>query len=260
MTAETQTRVNRPLVVELVGSPGAGKTTLVAGIKASLARSGLVVATPNENVRDFTRRKGLGRMVPGGLARPLLWLLYRWGSQAAALKYLAVHPRLAWLVISTATRRPSDSLARARRPLHWFLRLLGTHQHLLKRGRAGEVIVLDEGFLHKAVQLFSSPVEKPASDSVATYVAGIPATDLVIHVSAPVATCANRVRLRGVWPRLGEIGDEQLSAFIANAHDTVELAVAAARTMGRTVVTLDNGGELPESAGYDAALHTLVSL
>lgn len=258
MTAEPRLRltITRPITIEVVGAPGAGKTSLIPVLSSALIAMGFAVHTPNECARLFASRGRFGSVI-GRLpvvGNPLLWRLYRLQAGVTAFGHLAFHPSLARQLWRAALARPHGAEAKARRPGHWFMRLLGTHFFLLRRARPGEIVVYDEGFLHKSVQLHASPVEAARTDLVAAYVSQTPVTDLVIHVVAPPSLCEHRIASRGVWPRLVHLADASIASFIANAHQTIVVAVDEATRLGRTVVTVDNSSALPTDEALEELL------
>lgn len=237
------------MVIEVAGPPGAGKTTLVEAVLDGCRSAGLQPYTVVEAARVFARRTLAGRAVatlPPQLARRGLWGVYRMGSALGAARLAASHPALTRYVVASQWRRPRAAATASRQVLYWYYRTAGDYAFLRAKGRPHEVLVVDEGFVHRAVQLHASTVERPTSRAVATYVRLLPAFDLLVAVHAPVAVCADRVRARGVWPRMRQRAHE-LDRFVASAHDAAELAVAAARHQGRRVVDVDNDDDLQVS-------------
>lgn len=259
MGTETARETRRviPAVVELVGAPGAGKTTLLPGVLAACREAGLTPYTVVDAARPFAARTVAGRIthavVPRGARRNTLWALFLGFRGISAIVFVVRHPRLARYVANTAHRRPAGADARARKVLHWYVRLAGSYRFLLSRGRADEALILDEGFVHRAVQLLASSVETPNAGRIDGYAALIPRPDLLIHVRAPIDLCEERVRSRGVWGRFDGKDPRALSRFVANAHRATDLIVDAARERGWPLVAIDNDGRDPAAAVIEAA-------
>jgi Ser/Thr protein kinase RdoA (MazF antagonist) len=164
-----------------------------------------------------------------------------------ALRLAHRHPGLVLHVVRSQRGRPPDADAGRRRVAYWFFRMAGAHLFLRRHGRAGEVLILDEGYVHRTVQLHSSAVEHPDPARITDYVAALPLTDLVVVVRAPVDQCQERVRHRGVWRPLAHRSPDEIDRFVANAHEAVRLATTAVRAAGRAVIEVDNAGDLADA-------------
>jgi hypothetical protein len=77
----------------------------------------------------------------------------------------------------------------ARRVLYWYFRTAGAYEFLRRHARPGEAVIIDEGFVHRAVQLHASCVERPAPRQIASYVRSVPRADLTVVVHAPTHIC-----------------------------------------------------------------------
>jgi len=213
---------------------------------------GLAPATVIDAARPFVARTPVGwvvdRLAPASWRRQALWVLYLGFRGTSAVGFAMRHVDLARYVVESARRRPAAADRRGRRVLHWYVRLAGSYRFMVERGRVGEALVLDEGFAHRAVQLHASPVEVPDAGRIERYTGLIPRPDLLVHVRAPVDVCEERVRSRGAWSRFRGKDPNQLSRFIANAHQATVLVAEAANARGWNIVEIDNEGGDPASS------------
>jgi adenylate kinase len=242
-----------PRVIEFVGAPGAGKSTLLPIVAQVCRDAGYEPATVVASARGLAARTRPGRVlvrcVPAGRVRAAaLWALFRVASGAATLRQIGATWPLCRDVVRSQRGRPAAADVRDRRVRYWFARLLGAHGLFLAQGRPGEVLVLDEGYVHRVVQLFASSVEVPENSVVRRYLALVPEPDVLVVVEAPIGRCVERVRARGPWSRFGHRPPEDLAAFVANAHTATTAAAAVARARGWVVVTVHNDGDDPEPA------------
>ena len=235
----------RARVIEVTGAPGAGKTTLLPALAAGCTAAGMRPYTIVDAARPFAARTVIGRLVarlPGRVGRAGLWAVFRTMSAAHTVLFIARHPRLTGTVLATQRGRPPRASAAERRVVYWYLRLMGSYSFLRARARAAEVLILDEGFVHRTVQLFSSSVETPSAHAIDRYVAHIPRPDLVVHVEATPASCRARIRARGRRDHLADRSGDHLDRFVANAHQTVGLTVGAVRRRHWPVAAVPNDG------------------
>lgn len=235
-----------PTVVELVGTPGAGKTTVARELIAMLREAGAEAGTIVDAARPHAAATIPGRLVnavaPQRLRSPLQWqVFYGYGMLGAAGFWLADRA-LARHVVRSERARALPSASK-RHTLFWFFQLAGRRRFLTKRPRVGEVLVVDDGFLHRSVALHASPDETPDPAAVARYVDLIPRPDLVLAVRARPEVCVDRIRDRGLWRHRSGMTDDELARYVRHADDVVERAVAHAREKGWPIVDVDNDAE-----------------
>jgi thymidylate kinase len=234
---------NVPLVVEFVGTPGAGKTTLATGLVALLSEEGLNAVTMLGAARPHTARTLPGRTVrrlaPSQLRRPLLWQLFYWWSVTHAVRFGAAHPTLFTFVLKSQLARPI-TVKRKSHNLFWFFQLAGRYRFLTAMAQGPVVLVVDDGFLHRSVQLCTSHLEAPDPAKVNAYVALLPKPDLTVHVLAPVNVCERRIRERGVWAHSIGLSTSELARYVEHAEQAVAYAVQDARERGWAIVEIDN--------------------
>jgi hypothetical protein len=108
-------------------------------------------------------------------------------------------------------------------------------------------LIVDEGFVHRTVQLNSSAVERPDRAQVVAYVDALPLTDLVVIVHAPPEVCRQRVQARGVWPRLQHRSAAEIAMFVTNAHRAIGIAADHLRAGRRPVIEIDNDDDLSDA-------------
>ncbi len=185
------------VIVEFIGAPGAGKTTLIPAAIAAFQDQGLRAYTIVDAARPFARRTLLGatltRLSPDAWRRPLLWQLFYQASFLHRYSFFAKHPRLLGLVLTSQWRRPPAADSRNRRVLYWYFRQAGYYNFLKTHARADEALIFDEGFIHRVVQLFASSVEVPEKEQIQTYVDSLPVPDLVVGIQAPPDVCQKRI-------------------------------------------------------------------
>jgi broad-specificity NMP kinase len=247
----------RALIVELVGTPGAGKTTIARQLVDDLRARGCKAATVIEAARTHAARTPLGRRIdrlPRPLKDPLLWQLFYVRGTVEGFAFAWEHRRLAYRIIRTQLRRPVPA-AMKRHTLYWYLQLAGRYRFLLASSDGREAILFDDGFLHRAVALHASHAERSDARAVSDYVDLLPKPDAVVHVLAPLEVCDRRVRERGIWRHSRRLSGRQLVRYMAEAEHVVQAAVARAKAHGWTIIEIENGdaGATVDLAGHRLA-------
>lgn len=239
------------MIVEFLGVPGAGKTTFLPLVREYFRGQRIRAYTTLEAARPFAARTLPGRVVsrlpPGRFRRLLLWWTFYAFSFAYQAGFRREHPELMRSVLNSQARRPITDADR-QHVLRWFLHLTGTYGFLKAYARPGDLVIFDEGFVHRVVQLFASENEIPEMARVKRYLDLIPAPDLVIYPRASSQVCEQRVIARGLWERFESKEDGAASRFIRSAEIAVDLAAEYVQTKGWKVIEVENnGGPLPES-------------
>jgi len=240
------------MIVEFIGTPGSGKTTLLPTVIDGLHEQGIQAFTVVAAARPFARRtlagRLIGRLAPASLQDPLLWRLFIVYSIGYRLRFMAAHPRLIGYVIYTQRRRPHAADVRQRKILYWFFRMVGQYEFLRSHAGTDEALIVDEGFIHRVVQLNASGVEEPNPTQIAAYVDRLPQPDLVIHVDAPAPVCAERIYQRGLWQRMQHKEPAEIAQFVVNAHAVVHVAVSCIKRRGWRVIHIANHDDDPSTA------------
>jgi hypothetical protein len=215
------------MIVELVGAPGSGKTTLAVALCRRLGDVGV-------------------RALPTGAARRRARRRLRWPRAAlagAALAFILGHPRLVLRVAAGQACRRAPWPQRVV-TLRRFLRDAAVHRLLRQTLRAGEAAVLCEGLVQRVIGLHVSVTERARPQAVSRYVAALPAIDGLVLLRAPVALCTRRIGARGLPRRLRGRSPAEVTRFVAHAAEAAELAAAACVARGTPVLSASTAGAL----------------
>lgn len=234
------------MIVEFIGTPGAGKTTFMPVVSEHFKNQHFQPYSVLEAARPFAARTLPGKMVgmlsSGKLQRFLLWQVFYAFSYTYRPKFAEQNQNLMKTVLDYQYKRPIAKSDRSH-VLRWFLHLSGSYEFLKAYARPGDMLLLDEGFVHRVVQLFASENETPDLDRVANYLDLIPRPDLIIYPNASSEVCEKRVFERGVWERFQAKGRAETSRFIKNAYKIVKYAVKYIKIQGWAVIEVDNNKE-----------------
>jgi thymidylate kinase len=201
-------------IVEIAGPVGAGKSSLVEPLARALAERGAVART-------------LDQVTPRGRLRRLLW------SFAFGIR----HPRF----VAHAARTTLAS------PIPWWHRriIFGLAMDvggrlLAARSRAAEDewVIVDEGLVHRAVNLFAWRHEVPRQQ-VESYLATLSPGDALVIVQAPADDELERAMSRGLPKRLVGKSPEEVRAFVSRAREVVLFAAAVMERRGARLVRVE---------------------
>lgn len=239
------------MIIEFVGTPGAGKTTLMNAAVESLQERGYHAYSANDAARPVAARTLPGRAIVHAFSprrqRPLLWQLFYAATEAERMRFYWGNRDLMHRVWAYQFRRPISAADR-HHVLRWFNHQTGVYEFMRRRAGSAEAVLFDEGFIHRVVQLFASEYEVPLPEAVGAYVALLPRPDLLIYVAVPLEVCRDRVLARGIWERFAVKSATDTDRFLAAAEQAVIMAVAAARERRWPVIELDNAVDDPSPA------------
>lgn len=249
------TLINHPVYIEFLGTPGSGKTTLLASLASFLKERHYQPYTVVEAARPIASRTWQGKLIhhlfPGSLQTPLLWQVFSFNSTLSRHKFIHANKELIRQVNWYQKQRLDQSAEHERGILHWFYRLTGYYEFLRPRMKNSEILILDDGFVHRVVHLFASEVETPDPKLISSYLELIPKPDLVIIPSSPLDVCEKRVYQRGLWKHSQHKTPQQIKQFLSHAEQVVQITTAFLLKQGWPVIILDNGYRSPDKVTAD---------
>lgn len=256
------------MIIEMMGTPGAGKTTLRAQLVQNMKDVGIQANTMHDFAVTYTAATFWGRLtrilVPRSKQSTAHWRIYLIHNRIAQLGFAVQHPILVAKVLIHQWRRPKAALVRSRLSIRRFLQLTGAHRWVTRRAPKDHVVLFDEGFVQRSVLLFASDVETPPYQYVREYLMSIPLPDLLIYPKSSLRTCIAQVFKRGVWgPFRGKSYDE-ICRFIRHASEVIEFAAEVMRERSVPIIEVENNDlsslDLHEifSNGHSAA-HSSIS-
>lgn len=261
MRSEGSRGRHRRVVVEFVGVPGAGKTTVALETVTALRRAGVTATVPTEVGRADAARTLLGGLLrvllPRRAADRALWQLHLVRTIGGRARVVLQHAGLVRHVLRSQWGRPVPWRLR-QHALRWWFAHAGRRAALRCGDRPGEVLVVDDGYLHRAATLHASEEQAPDAAAVTTYVDRLPPADLVVRLRVDPATCARRVEARGAWDHRPLDHDGRVR-LLRHAGEALEIAVARARLRGWSVLEVDADGVRPEVVADRVAQHLLAS-
>lgn len=235
------------MLVEFIGSTGAGKTTVMRGVQRLLSRS----------VNTITSEALATGLV--GLSHVRQPTIRNLIQEAVAIPFfLSSLPRHRAFLACTLRLLSRDlrPLARTLSELRSLERKLGLHT-LARASNADRIVLVDEGPLMTA-HMFVGGRRRVTPGEIREFVDTVPLPDVIVYVRAPVETAIARARRRPDPPRdvRLRLGLPELSQYAAGAATLFEELVAALTGMAPILVA-DNPDD--DDRQHAAVLERLAS-
>jgi thymidylate kinase len=230
------------MIVEFVGSTGAGKTTIASEVQRRLAQSAQVVSAYDL----ASALAGLGRYdypTLRNLTQDLVGLPFFFRAMVRHRSFLA-------FALKT-TMGQSQAKFLIPNYVRSIARKLGIYEMSKRHGR--ELIVLvDEGTVSSAHLLFVFTRSLYRKEEVEQFAALVPLPDLVVFLKAPVEVLVQRAHQRGDAPReIKSRNSEEIEDCISRATHVYDQLSRAPRLRERVLVASNpasTGAELGQVA------------
>jgi hypothetical protein len=238
------------MFVEFTGMVGAGKSTLASVLKKFLRDNNFEALSLGEAIIYHMERSLLGRLVysiaPIAWRTRILYKVYSLGIDTFCRFHFAFeNPRLVWQVCASQFHREIP-LRHRQLILSLFFKIVGGYQFLRHRLGPNQVVLLEEGLIHRAINLYAWEPKQIDPDLVMTYFCLLPALDLVVLVRAPLEICLERAEARGLPSRLRGKDEPGVDRFMDHSTQIIDIASEFLASADRQVVEVDNGGELED--------------
>lgn len=178
------------MIVEFIGSTGAGKTTLINEVRCRLEKTGRVT-TSIDLATGLLGLKGMSNPTLQNLAQEFISLPFLIIKSRKHNAYLRHTVKLLW--------RNSGFSMQTIHNLRSLERKIGMYEITKLFGR-DQVILVDEGPL-LALHMFVSSKNIYTPEEIARFINLVPLPDLIIYVRAPVDTIIERTVRRWDPPR-----------------------------------------------------------
>lgn len=234
----------KQMIVDFIGAPGAGKSTLKHTVVDFFNRRGICANLVKQAGKESAKKTFPGQIItkifPESLHAPILWRMYYPRTVVSRIPFVLRHRQLIQLIVQTQSQRPKEAELQRRRVIPRFMEMIGFYEYLVQHYKPEDVLVFDEGFIHRVILLFTSEVEVPEPETIHRYIDLIPKSDLLVYTYAPPEVCKKRILERGLWGWSHDKTDCQIERFIDNAILAVEMAVDYVIRKDWPLVIIDN--------------------
>jgi deoxyadenosine/deoxycytidine kinase len=222
------------MIVEFIGSTGAGKTTLINEVRCRLAKTSKVT-TSIDLATSLLGLKGLANPTLQNLTQEFISLPFFIGTLYKHNEYLRHTIKLFW-------RKTSFSM-QAIHNLRSLERKIGMYEITKVLGKE-QVILVDEGPI-LALHMFVSAKNAYTPEEIARFIDLLPLPDLIIYIRASVDTLIERTVRRPDPPReVDRKNPVQMDAYLKNAVAMFDQLTQAENIRDRLLVveSLDLAG------------------
>lgn len=131
------------------------------------------------------------------------------------------------------------------------LKKIGTYEIIRYRSRGDEVILVDEGVLQIAHNLFVHVTADTNAADLATFAGLIPLPDVAVYLRQPEARLIGRIMQRG-HGRIPEHSDDSVARFVQQAVATFDSLVHHPHVADRVLIVDGHRGALVNAGRHDA--------
>jgi deoxyadenosine/deoxycytidine kinase len=217
------------MIVEFIGSTGAGKTSLISKIHHKLAQT-TVVTTPFDLIAAPLGLSRVTHPTAQNLIQELVGFPFFIGSLNRHEKFL-IH------TIETFSRNTKFSIHRINN-LRSLERKIGMYE-ITQRYDRDQIVLVDEGPI-LAAHMFVFTGSLVTSSEIATFAKLLPLPDLIVYIKAPVDVLVRRALQRPDPPReMGKKDPAMTEKYVKDATTIFDQLMESERIKSRLLV-VDN--------------------
>jgi len=218
--------------IELIGCTSAGKSTLITGILQACYQQGIDIFLGDDFVLKQVRLNWIKSHLPRTLLVDLAALFACLVTWRKNLKfYLFATRTLYQLPIS---RYEKLNLLRN------VLKKIGIYEIIRSRGNDEQVILVDEGVLQAAHNLFVHGSVDVNTEQISTFAGLIPLPDVIVYLRQPESILIDRITIRG-HKRIPDRSSSNVTRFVKRAVTTFDELVQNPAVESKLLVV--DGGE-----------------
>jgi len=234
------------MIIEFIGSTGAGKTTLISEVRHRLAQT-TEVTTSFDAVASPLGLRGVTHLTVRNLIQELVGFPFFIGS-------LYRHKAIIVFILRMLARQASFSFFTSNN-LRSLDRKIGVDE-IIKRRQHDKIILVDEGPLLLAHNVFVYSGAHYTCEEIARFASLVPLPDIIIYIKVPMDILVQRSLQRTDPPREMRSRDRELiEKHINRAVKMFDQLIAAENIQARLLIV-----ENPDSnhQGYNKAVDDII--
>jgi len=238
------------MLVEFTGCSGSGKTTISEEVIQRLSDAGFEIITVHPKrffggiIKKRIANETIQNVIMDLIAIPMIVLT------------LKKHHKLLFFCAKNLIR-DADSRFAATNCLRSITRKIGIYEFLRGRRFVDKVVIVDEGVVHSAHNLFVHVNSSPNLKDIHEYSLLIPLPDILVYVHSPKEILLKRTLTRRDPSR--RIRDPNVTNFINHGYSLFEILISLDR-IARRVVRVDyskNSTDLAETLAGRVTNHIM---
>ncbi|MDX2246064.1 MAG: AAA family ATPase [Bacteroidia bacterium] len=236
-------------LIEFLGLPGSGKTTLVPFINSVMAKNGHTVFNRQDvrllHVCGGYKKFRIVQKLPSFFTKALVKVFFKLNHTESFYteKFIEKYPDLVAYVLKTSAKNGVNEKVR-KNSIRWFLSLGAIYELAQEIMPSNAYLLLDEGFCQKVLNLFVSVHKDPNLDKVKKYLEMIPQPDTILFIQTDPTLAFDRMKVRGrAIKRLFNASDDELKTFLVNAKISMDFVTQHLGSSLSRLVILDNTQE-----------------
>lgn len=179
------------MIVEFIGSTGAGKTTLISQVQRRLAQTANV-RTSFDVVASLPGLHSVNQPTARNLIQEFVGFPF-------LIRSLGRHKAFLLFMLRMIARQATFSIFTVN-ILRSLARKIGVFE-IIKRRPEGRIVLVDEGTVLLAHNVFVYSSARYTGEEIATFASLVPLPDIIIYIKAPVDILVQRALLRPDPPR-----------------------------------------------------------
>jgi len=234
------------VIVEFIGSTGAGKTTLISEVQHRLAETS-AVTTSFDALATPLGLSHIAHPTARNLFQEIIGFPFFLGS-------LNRHKEFVAFALKMLARQATFSLFTVNN-LRSLERKIGVYE-VISRKRPDQTILVDEGTLLLAHNIFVYSNVDYTHDEIARFASLVPLPDIIIYIKAPIDILVQRSLRRSDPPRELKSRDQGvIERNVRRAVDMFDKLIQAEHIQSRLLIVQNSGSNGRE---YDTAADNIV--
>ncbi len=236
--------------IELLGLPGAGKSTLIRIFLKNYRLSGYAAWDDESALFVSLRNSGFSflKILPRNLGVIVVQLIfYHTKLKDSCLDaFIKKNTHLLKLILNVLHRSACSDKDKEL-TLNRFYNLFAKNEQIRTYFNKNEIVIYDEGFSQRIVSLFGYGFKNANEKDIIHYISKIPMPDQVFIIDTEIDKCLKRMENRGYPKRLRNKSENEILDTLSVCKKCIDYAANYFKSLGVQVCYIDNNRQLKDS-------------